>query len=926
MTEAVAKQVTGTVAGTPADGGGPGGRRKRWLLGGLAAIVVIWGTLVTAAELFWPGWVEKRLSQELSQRLSLDITLDKVTTDAIPGILHLYNLQVKDLEGNPLIGFKELHLDYSWLSILSPTWLIESAELIGPEIHAVLPAEGQLNLLKMLPPPSGEQVEGPRWHLARLSVRDGLLAFRDERVKPARAITLTPWAFDLKDIGTDSADGKAELHGELGGGSRLDWVGTINLQPAFTSRGQLKLSRPNLPDLMRWVPADPPVRIEDGRFSLDVAYDGQFTPEVKVSIADSSVALDKLDISVGDEPLAKLDSLAIKGVSAAWPDGTWGVDTVSIHGGDFLAIRDRDGRMRVQKTLTAGQPKREQVATGSDDGEAVVWTGALKAADISDIRVRFTDNTTTPATRLSLGPLSLKAVPETQDGQDTVSLDLETAINEAGKLAVKGRVGMPSALPGGGTAQAYFRGRVEAGDVALPALDGYVRQAARVRLSSGRLGLAGDALWQDGGQPAWSWKGDISLDNLLLRDSRDNQRLAAATRIAATGLDVQGEPNRARLGSLTLDRLFLRAAIRPDGQLNVATLTHDDGQPATTGDKPAAGQSGTAAGGDWPARIDNLVLRNATLTFADLRQQPAFSTAIRNFGGRISNVDLSEAKPARVELSGLMPPLGTIKVSGTVTPAASALDIDLGLSTRDIDLTGFSPYAGRYAGYRIEKGRLDTDLRYAIRERQLKADNKVLLKEFTWGDAVESPDATGLPVRLGTALLKDINGNIDIDMPLAGSLDDPKFRVWPLVWQTLGNLITRAAAAPFRLLGSLVGGGSGEDVSQVGFAPGSSALSDTARERVAKLADALKARSGLQLEVRGLSDPEADKAALAKSRQGGGEPGEADLRRLADARANTILTSLTAAGVPNAQIFRLEAGDTTASNGEVLVGLGIKMP
>ncbi|MFX7760079.1 DUF748 domain-containing protein, partial [Acinetobacter baumannii] len=77
-----------------------------------------------------------------------------------------------------------------------------------------------------------------------------------------------------------------------------------------------------------------------------------------------------------------------------------------------------------------------------------------KAADISDIRVRFTDNTTTPATRLSLGPLSLKAVPETQDGQDTVSLDLGTASNEAGKLAVKGRVGMPSALPGGGTAQA----------------------------------------------------------------------------------------------------------------------------------------------------------------------------------------------------------------------------------------------------------------------------------------------------------------------------------------------------------------------------------------------------------------------------------------------------------------------------------------
>ncbi|MEL0027986.1 MAG: DUF748 domain-containing protein, partial [Perlucidibaca sp.] len=474
--------------------------RRRWFWRGVVGFIAIWIAVVTAAEFYWPGWVERTLSQQLSKKLNLDISVDKVTTDALQGVLHLYGFKVRD-QGETLIGFRELHLDYSWMSLFSPTWLIEDARLVGPEINVRLGADGKLNLLRLLPPPSAEKTEGPRWHVTHLSIEDGLLDFRDDRVVPARAFHLSPWAFALQDIGTDSANGQAELHGDLNGGAHLDWVGTINLQP-LQSSGRLQLQRLNLPDLMRWAPADLPVRLSDGRFSLDVNYDASLDPEPKVTLSKSGLALDGLKIKAGDDPLARLDELRVNGINVAYPAATWGVDSIRVSGGEFELVRERDGMMRLQKALAA-QPKRKRVAPAGDD-QPLHWVGSLKAADIEDVTARFNDESTTPATRLSLGPLSLKAVPGKQSGQDTLALNLRTPLNQQGELGVDGLVGMPSALPDGSSAQPFFKGEISASDLDLNALEGYVRQAALVRLPSARLGLKGTASWQPGVQPMWS--------------------------------------------------------------------------------------------------------------------------------------------------------------------------------------------------------------------------------------------------------------------------------------------------------------------------------------------------------------------------------------------------------------------------------------
>ncbi len=192
--------------------------------------------------------------------------------------------------------------------------------------------------------------------------------------------------------------------------------------------------------------------------------------------------------------------------------------------------------------------------------------------------------------------------------------------------------------------------------------------------------------------------------------------------------------------------------------------------------------------------------------------------------------------------------------------------LDIATSFKRVELTTLTPYSGKFAGFRIRKGRLNLDLHYLITNGQLKAENKVVVEQLQLGEKVDSPDAVDLPIRLAVALLKDTEGKISIELPVTGDLNNPQFSVMPIVWQTLRNLVLRAAQAPFKFIGGLISGGGAEDLGNVAFAPGSSELSGDAQSSLDKLASALKERPELRLEIEGTSAQASDGPLIAQQR------------------------------------------------------------
>ena len=255
-----------------------------------------------------------------------------------------------------------------------------------------------------------------------------------------------------------------------------------------------------------------------------------------------------------------------------------------------------------------------------------------------------------------------------------------------------------------------------------------------------------------------------------------------------------------------------------------------------------------------------MTLQGGKVNFSDQHIKPNYSASLVEIGGRVSGLSSEEGRLADIDLRGNLENSAPLEIVGKINPLAKDLFLDLHVNFRDVDLSPLSPYAGWYAGYGIEKGKLTLNLKYHIEKRKLESDNKVFLDQFTFGGAVDSPKATKLPVKLAVALLKDRQGEIRLDIPVTGSLDDPKFSIWGVVWKILGNLLVKAATSPFALLGAVFGGG--EQLSYLEFDPGHFDIPAAEEGKLAHLEKILQDRPGLKLEIEGHVDVEKDREAM----------------------------------------------------------------
>ncbi|MDH3453572.1 MAG: DUF748 domain-containing protein, partial [Desulfuromonadales bacterium] len=276
-----------------------------------------------------------------------------------------------------------------------------------------------------------------------------------------------------------------------------------------------------------------------------------------------------------------------------------------------------------------------------------------------------------------------------------------------------------------------------------------------------------------------------------------------------------------------------------------------DAQPTATEENRDQASTPPAIG------IGTVTLQGGYVDFTDRNLPRPFHADMRELGGRIEGLSSDPEARATVDLRGSLRNQSPLTISGAINPLAEKLFLDLKLSFNDIELSPLSPYSGTYVGYLIQKGKLNLALEYYLEEGQLKARNEVFLDQFTFGEAVASDKATSLPVKLAVALLKDRKGEIHLDIPVFGSLDDPQFSISGVVWTVIRNLLVKAATSPFALLGALVGAGD-EDFSSVSFEYGSARLITAEKDKLQHMAQALSGRPSLEVEVSGFIDPDND--------------------------------------------------------------------
>ncbi|PTN12820.1 DUF748 domain-containing protein [Nitrosomonas aestuarii] len=504
------------------------------------------------------------------------------------------------------------------------------------------------------------------------------------------------------------------------------------------------------------------------------------------------------------------------------------------------------GRKPLYKEGIAVQIENEQ-----DESQNASWLVQIKQLKLNAAAIQYADLSLSDVAPMVIDPLDLSVENIDISGTKPLDLKLNARVNQHGSIEADGLLAWsPFAV----------NLNLNLNAVDLVSLQGWAGDTLNVLLTSGDLSFQG-AVKADGEPLLVAVSGDGQLGNFNIFDPETARDLLRWKNLDINGLDFANEPLKVNIDTVKLGNFFARVMLLPNGELNLKQILRQD-ETAALEDNQA--QTDVAATGKtqeketMPLHIGKVMLQQGNVDFQDRFVQPNYHANLTGLAGQIGPIHSTQT--GTIDIKGAIDRTAPLEIRGKIEPFGSELLLDIIAKAKEIDLPQFSPYSGKYVGYAIEKGKLSVDIHYHIEQGVLTAENNVFLDQFTLGDRVESEEAVSVPLKLAIALLKNRRGEIDIHLPIKGSIDDPQFSMGDIILDAFINLITRAVTAPFALLGSMFG--EGEELSEIIFSPGLASIETEAESRLQALSEILKDRPALRLEIAGHVDPVNDHEGL----------------------------------------------------------------
>lgn len=838
------------------------------LLCGCLALYALLGFVIA------PYAVQTYVIPALSERLRHPVLLGDIRINPFTFSVALTGFEIQEPDRTPMVGFQELFVDFEGTSLVRSAYTFDEIRLTLPFGLVHLRADGTLNLLGLAPPASEQpsqpvEPEGnaqraplPPVEIRLLSIQRGVIEYRDDTKQQPITIDVVPIEITLRNFGTRRGGENAyAFSAEFGQGEVLAWEGTLHLDP-LESDGHVSLSHvdlttfwPSLRDRFRF-------DIVSGTFLVDARYhvDLHQAP-VNLLVNDAKIELADFRLSEAGsrDPVVTLPSVGVHGIRLDLPKRELGIGRVSLTGADVRAWLAEDGVINF-KPLFAPVPAPEQASRPTEAPAPAAtgppWTVEVQAVEVERSQVEFEDRTLATPAQLMIENLQVSAKDLHVPLSGSIPVTAGFTLNRQGTFEGRGSVQLDPL-------QASLS--LKLAHIGLRPFQPYLDRTMQVDIMDGEVELDGEVTYRSRSEsePMLRYVGQVGVNKLHVAERVSGKEFLGWTALGLQKVALDVSPTKVKIGEIALRDPAVRLVTEKDGSLNLSNLMRKtEPQAAEPTPPPAARESPGKKTAPTPVDIDVVRLSKLSATFIDESIDPVVATGITDLSGTIKGLSSKQVAKAQVALAGEVDEVAPIKIQGQINPLSEDAYTHLTFLFQGVDLTAVSPYAGKYVGYPITKGKLSLDLMYQVSKKQLVGENKVLVDQLTFGEKTDSPDATSLPVRLAVGLLKDRRGRIDIDLPVRGDLNEPDFRYGRVVLNALVNLITKVATSPFSALGGLVGGG-GEDLQFIEFTAGSEDLREAEQRKIDSIANALQERPALRVDVIGTADPVSDRDALA---------------------------------------------------------------
>ena len=604
-----------------------------------------------------------------------------------------------------------------------------------------------------------------------------------------------------------------------------------------------------------------PLGVSAEGFGLTAALTGELGAAAAIDVGPVNATLGPVRVQSGTQQVAELQHAALVNAQLKLAENRLAIEAVELNGAKTSVALDRRKTLNWTDILKpapgapAAAPAKAETAETAETATASPMDVQLARLSLDGLEVGIVDQSPGAPVRLDVarGFITLKDL--SLDMNKAVPLQAGFAFRQGGRFEAGGTV-----VPG----KTSGRLDLKLAGLSLQPFAPYVNQLARLNLHSGVASTRGRLTFaQAKSGMKLDFDGGFAFDDLAITEEETEEAFLGWKKLSSDSLEFRLNPDRLHMNELVALNPFGKVIIFEDKSINLQRILRTPAQapPATAPAKPQPAPQPTAQSAAFPLAVERLRIVGANAEFADLSLTPQFGTRMHDLGGVVTGLSTDPATMALVELDGKVDDFGSARVRGSIQPFRATDFTDLRLTFRNLEMTNMTPYSGKFAGRRIDSGKLSVDLEYKIKQRQLTGDNKFVINKLKLGERVDSPDAMKLPLDLAIALLEDSEGIIDLDLPVTGSLDDPQFSYGKIIWKAIVNVLTKLVTAPFRALGSLLGISS-DKLEAVEFDFGTATLLPPEQEKLKAVGQALAKRPQLTLSIAPAYEVKGDTRAI----------------------------------------------------------------
>jgi len=811
-----------------------------------------------------PAIIKSQMLKRLPALTKRQVAVEQVKCNPYVLSLTIRGFSLKETNGDSFVKFDEFYGNFQlWASLFHRSWVFDEISLKEPSAQITYQADGTFNFANLLnnvpaqPKPTNAAPQAlPSVTIYNLSITNGALSFADlDRKVPFNKV-FTPIDVNLTNLTTiRDQNSPYMILARTGDGETFAWSGGVTINP-LRSDGEFRLGALKLAQFGTYSHDYAKCDITNGL--LDIAADYRYdsaTNALDLSVSNAAVHLTHFELKVPDtgEIVLAIPTLSVTGIEASVARMTARVGLVKSSGGSVLVRQNQDGAINLLSMLNLPKADPEKAAKPS---ELPPLSAKIDEIAFDDYTIKAEDRKPAKPATFNIDHLSfdVKGVSNASNAPVTASVALR--FQEIGTIGVEGTLTL---MPLSADLQLAMT------NVDLRAVQPYVEQQIKLAVTSGGVDLHGRARYSatpEPGAPLINFTGDLAINKFATVDDVLFKDFAKWETLNVDGIKLDVQPDKLQVDRVKFTGLDTSVIVGPDKRINLQTILRDQIAAKTNS---AASTNATAAPAEKKpvpnVAVGALVFENASFHFADQSIEPHCAFDVQEFGGTIQGLSSQEQTTANVDVKGKVDSHSPFVMSGKIHPLGGDLYADVSVAFTNTELTAFTPYTEKFAGRPLQKGKLSFAVHYLVQTNALKAENFFYVDQLTLGAKNDSTNATKLPVKLGIALLKDRHGRIQLDVPVAGRMNDPKFRLAPIIWQVVENLLIKAATSPFSLLGAMFGGGPGLDF--VSFPPGQAMIPDFETNKLETLAKALYERPELTMEINGSVDPALDREPLA---------------------------------------------------------------